>query len=253
VGERRINFDAGQLTPNMLQSAVIACTKVLPSDGADDFRGFFNRGAVLWNPYQGLISKNGDAALWERLCNVDNQPVIRVITNQSDKLTKTLNKFDLYWGTPESYPATADVMNQRGEIVKGVGVVKDLAVDNTMPLCMRKPGCMLSSPPTCAPDNKTVLSQAEPEGPAGQLIPWCPDQLFALGADGKEKFKFAYHDVEGGGGQVFDDMNRWAIRGAANAGLAVFLYLKDLESCKVMPTPAYNQCDKIGKATCQKN
>ncbi|HXI58459.1 MAG TPA: hypothetical protein VNO55_20470, partial [Polyangia bacterium] len=41
----------------------------------------------------------------------------------------------------------------------------------------------------------------------------------------------------------FPDGDKWATRGAINAGLAVFLYLKDLESSTTPPQPAYNHCN----------
>ncbi len=40
-----------------------------------------------------------------------------------------------------------------------------------------------------------------------------------------------------------DDAEQWVVRGAINAGLAVFLYVKSLE--KMNPPPDYNQCAQL--------
>ena len=47
------------------------------------------------------------------------------------------------------------------------------------------------------------------------------------------------------GAQCFSDdgANRWAVRGAINAGMAVYLYVKSLENGT--PSPDYNQCNLL--------
>jgi hypothetical protein len=41
------------------------------------------------------------------------------------------------------------------------------------------------------------------------------------------------------------DGSRWAVRGAINAGLAVYLYLQGLEK-SAAPDPDYDQCELLG-------
>ena len=43
------------------------------------------------------------------------------------------------------------------------------------------------------------------------------------------------------------DVERWSLRGAANAGVAVFLYLDQLERGTVKALPPYNKCEELGK------
>ena len=40
-----------------------------------------------------------------------------------------------------------------------------------------------------------------------------------------------------------DDVERWTVRGAINAGLAVFLYLQQLEGHD--PQPTYDSCELL--------
>jgi hypothetical protein len=40
-----------------------------------------------------------------------------------------------------------------------------------------------------------------------------------------------------------DDASRWAVRGAINAGMSVFLYLKSIEDNG--PPPDFNQCNLL--------
>ena len=43
------------------------------------------------------------------------------------------------------------------------------------------------------------------------------------------------------------DVERWSLRGAANAGIAVFLYLDQLEKGEVKPLPPYNKCEELAR------
>jgi hypothetical protein len=90
-------------------------------------------------------------------------------------------------------------------------------------------------------------------GPAGNLIPYCPSELFATGPNGAgmvtQKWQLAYTYDPSMGGNVYTDANDWATRGAINAGLAVFLYVDGLSKGTIVPKPPYNQCERIGSSS----
>ena len=52
---------------------------------------------------------------------------------------------------------------------------------------------------------------------------------------------------EGNGGFLYPDADKWATRGAINAGLAVFLYLDQLSKGLIQAKPLYNQCELLAK------
>jgi hypothetical protein len=47
------------------------------------------------------------------------------------------------------------------------------------------------------------------------------------------------------GRRILTDAKRWALRGAVNAALSVFLYLDAIEHGTVTPKPPYNQCEQL--------
>ena len=71
------------------------------------------------------------------------------------------------------------------------------------------------------------------------MLPYCADYLFK---DPKYKFSVTMNDNN----QLsYPDADKWATRGAVNAGLAVFLYLDQLERGNVHPKPLYNHCEQL--------
>jgi len=86
-------------------------------------------------------------------------------------------------------------------------------------------------------------------GPSGNLIPYCPTELFATSTSStgvttpKWQLAFSYDPIAGQ--NVYTDANDWAIRGAINAGLAVFLYVDQLSKGIITPKPPYSQCELI--------
>jgi mono/diheme cytochrome c family protein len=243
VGQRResVRFAA---TPNMLETAQQLCIGVVgaaPTSGGQDtgipINQFFEGKRIRWSSVQGgLIDSNGDAELWARLCSMDNRPVVRVFTlRNKDKLIGLLDA-ERYWG--DAYPADAPVMNHLGH-VDPAGIQKD----NLVPTCFAEP----------TPD-KGPVADVQRTAPSGELMPYCPKAWLAAQDDnGEPKYKFKSHPSPVVPGEtVFTDANRWAARGAVNAGLAVFQYLQQLESCAVSPTPGYNNCGQLGKSTCSK-
>ena len=149
----------------------------------------------------------------------------------------------LYWGaTPDGtpvYPPSAPVLDHRGHVRTG------LSPDNVVPLCVQQP---VDSAERAAAD---AFLRARAGVLQNEIVPYCPPELLAtaLAEDGSgalvKKWRLAFHPAENE--LVYDDANRWAIRGAINAGLAVYLYIDQLSKGLVAPKPLYNQCELLGR------
>ena len=252
VGERRNqNKIAPAGSANMLQLATELCRQVLPlvDQGGDVLAtDLMENGVFLWGDQTGLIDVNGDAAMWQQLCQYGNRSVVRVVLPQfagTDVNKLVLRpRESLYWG--DGYPAGAPVMNNRGQVVTGVGG------DNLYPMCVKKP----SDPALVAVLDQYLTSHLN--GVQGAVTPYCPDELFvtepdptsATGSVPKWQMKYViYRDMPNVGyaGVVFTDVDSWATRGAINAGFAVFSYLDQLERGQVTPKPPFNHCEDLAK------
>jgi mono/diheme cytochrome c family protein len=266
VGLRRAGFSPSG-SPNMLQTARELCKAVLPVLGGYSdipFEAYFNGGKIAWGgvPPQltGLITQNGDADLWVGMCNKNNRPVVRVLDlyppDASDGSPRPVisPRTSMYWADhgqcdptkgacAPCYPDDAEVMNHRGETVRGV------QPDNLLAVCLRRPNCPAgASCDDCTASSEPGYCQKANAVRARHRVPWCPAQLFAKDAQGQSLCQFRKVEREL---QKFDyvDIDQWATRGAINAGLAVFLYLQDLASGKTTALPPYNQCEKLPSTT----
>jgi hypothetical protein len=43
----------------------------------------------------------------------------------------------------------------------------------------------------------------------------------------------------------FVGRDQWAVRGAANAGISVLLYLREVGAGNLVPRPAYDHCEQL--------
>ena len=136
-------------------------------------------------------------------------------------------------------------MDQRGQVHKGI------TRDNLFPLCIRKP-----SVPAQLQIAEKWLAENLVGGAGGKRIPYCPDKLFEAGKPGpddapgtppREKWKLLVERRDSGQPPLLIDVERWSLRGAANAGIAVFLYLDQLEKGEVKPLPPYNKCEELAR------
>jgi mono/diheme cytochrome c family protein len=228
-------------SPNMLKLAQELCTHVLPANintSGRLEREFFRFGTPAWSTQTGLIARNADAEMWLRLCSLGNRPVVRVphvpVWDESVGVQKPIeldNTQSFYWG--DAYPADAPVLDHRGRVVKGIGP------DNLFPLCFRKP----TDPKELAVATK-FLEANRVGGPNGSVIPFCPDALFQ---PDPKKWQLEYEFDRDTSTTDLIDANKWATRGAINAGLAVYLYLDQLSKRQVEPKPAFNQCEQLKK------
>lgn len=168
----------------------------------------------------GLIYVNGDGELWRRLCNYNNPGPVRVFTNSASSRSG-LDIFNVYDEAldyndalyhRDAYPADAPV---------GFGsqITTGISADNAFPWCVEEP------------DDARF---AEIEQNAGRSLPRCPAALFARDDTGRPTAALSAQDA-----------NRWALRGAANAGLAVFAYLDAVAKGDVARVPAYDQCEQL--------
>jgi len=261
-----LGVSRGQLepkgSPNMLQLVQELCTHVLLSNTnahSVDLGSFFASRTIDWSTRTALIGDNGDAELWLGLCSLGNRPVVRVpipfkgngtwvdfVKNQGQPGDVSI-QFDrsLFWGAdvqPGSaeipYPTNAKVMNHRGDLETG------LQPDNLFPICVQEP-------PAGSDEHQAAdgFLQAHPVGGAGgSVIPYCPPQLFETATDPDtglsfRKWQLAYTKAEEG--VQYTDANTWAVKGAINAGIAVFKYVDQLSRGLVAAKPRYNQCELL--------
>ena len=262
---------------NMLQLARQLCANLLLSDPSNKFAVLGQlpgRFPISWSGSTPLIDKNGDAETWMKICTLNNRPVVHVLvpgSSGSPILTPLpLNPqaadwttywsgatglfvagTSLYFGTDGTgtdgigapiYPSGSPMMDQRGEISTG-----DLASSgNLFPMCVREPPA--GSDAHAAAD--ALLQKLAENNTEGTVIPYCPAELFATGTDanGNGIFKWRLSTVNDSNQNLtFPDANRWALRGAINAGLAVFLYVDQLSQSGT-PQPLYSQCELLSSA-----
>jgi mono/diheme cytochrome c family protein len=245
-------LDTPPVDANMLSSARNRCATLVPmkleyldsSQSMNQFSlmsrdqygrysfegGMFEKANAV--PQTSLVYGNGDAALWVRVCSIDNLPPVRAFSLVPGKEEPVFNIVsDLY--PPESYPATAGVVNHLGQVVKA----KDsggIPSDNYFPWCIRMPA------------NDSELQQADDwitqhTSNDGTKLPYCPE------LDNYQKPYIGRRSL----GIVNDaHLNRdavllWTMRGAVNAGMLTYAYLRQLSNEDIVPTPTYDHCERI--------
>ena len=262
---------------NMLQLARQLCANLLLSDPSNKFAVLGQlpgRFPVSWSGATPLIDKNGDAETWMKICTLNNRPIIHVLvpgasgspilaplplnpqpadwtTYWSGATGLFVAGTSLYFGTDGAgadgigapvYPSGSPMMDQRGQISTA-----DLASSgNLFPMCVREPPA--GSDAHAAAD--AFLQRLADSNTGGNVIPYCPSALFATGTDanGNAILKWRLSTVNDSNQNLtFPDANKWALRGAINAGLAVFLYIDQLSQSGA-PQPLYNQCDLLSPA-----
>jgi hypothetical protein len=219
------------ISANMLSAAKVICASLLvDSVTATPIPFTWSRGWFQPDPQRSeylelshlLIAANGDAELWMRLCAANNPPPVRSLTVDGKGSTS------------------------------GKVVLRNSLID---------PGAYGQKPvgdegghtqPTLAASN-CLLGSSSGTPPACNLFPWCipPDNQDAptFAAAGLPLCSVVAGSSTCGDKCWSDDrIDQWAIRGAINAGLAVYLYVdalvKDLAQGKP-PKPSYDQCDKL--------
>jgi mono/diheme cytochrome c family protein len=239
VGERRVGV-VSEGNANMLQLARELCRSTLPlSGGAKNNQkillpAFMTRKAgqsgpagepaeITWELAPGLIGRNGDAQMWASLCSLNN-PVVRVpvpnlAQGDMDYGKPLLSPTDSFYRA-KGYPA-APIMNHRGDIDPD-----GVHADNLFPLCIRD-------------SDWTGLEKPKI---GDTVIPPCAPSLFE-GVDGKPKYKFVSMTQDNTNYNLVD-ADLWAARGAANAALAVVVFMEKFERGEAALKPAFDKCEK---------
>jgi hypothetical protein len=221
LGEQRPYLNAGQLSANMLSTAKAICLTFFGSDSAAPFdlgQGVY--GFVDEN--KSLVHDNGDAATWFELCTRNHPSPVHGLQGSVAKdgsLSLSVPPANDGTGFAISTPMLIDPDSylMQGSLVGNVagGVDPKLTPDNLWPWCIAP---YLG---TTAETTTAVAQYATDHG-----LPVCP-------TPGPNVTTWSTADAQ-----------RWADRGAINAGLSVFLYLRSLED-KTDPDPDYNQCELL--------
>jgi mono/diheme cytochrome c family protein len=216
---------------NMLATAENLCKHMLPLElgGGSAYLPKNAPPGNLWPPWLDLIVTNGDAELWGRLCAIDNPAPVRAIWYQWIAATQSgsFTIRPLYDYYPASlYPPSAQVADHLSRVAPGL---KD---NNLFPWCIRKP------------QNAETLAHLEDWratnlSPDGTPYPLCPEMTA-----GGDPYVPASDDVPPSTDPhlAVTALERWAIRGAINAGNAAFLHLDAVARGVATPSPAYNEC-----------
>jgi mono/diheme cytochrome c family protein len=233
VLDQQRTLDPSQLSANMLSQAKALCLSLLGPPGfgtsppyLDPRPGhaYLDAKVTLLNPT--LIPENGDAELWLSLCSLHNPPPVRVVTFAGtiddtldvSPINNTSHDFQITSGSliaPSAYPPDAPVGDATG------AVLPSLTPDNPWPWCV---GDTLPGKTATAAQEKFLDASN---------IPRCPQKsIDALNACIQSDTCYGN-----------DDVNRWAVRGAINAGMAVFTYVRSIENSS--PPPDYNQCSLL--------
>ncbi len=224
--------DLGTTSANMLASAKALCASLLGGQTQAQFaqgQGYLDQPSL--NSL--LIPSNGDAQLWLRMCTISNPSPVHVIqwndghpnlpaTSDNGTITFSGLGFSRFV-TPEYYAANATTVgDENGGVISLSGPASDggLASDDWP----EWPWCIDASGATPAP-------------PAG--LPLCPPAVSQL----VRTCGAAYPESVAG---CLDEAgaNRWAVRGAMNAGFSAYLYIKSLETL-ANPPPDFTQCDLL--------
>jgi len=222
----------GAATPNMLGSAQQFCFKVLAQSralGQDTPAPQFSADGSVF------VGGSAHYELWESLCSFGSDPIVHVFTPRG--IPPVSNFSLLYRARDDSgawiYPTDALVGNARGDVEHGI------QPSNLSPWCI---------------DGTTEAQRAIARNWASSLdtplaedsIPYCPPALFASALDlpiHRVALDNNFNEPDltvPFGNQEFAD--RWLLRGAMNAGLAAFYFMRGFTSHEVTPAKPYDFC-----------
>jgi hypothetical protein len=224
LGDERPNaYDPAAKSANMLSIAQTLCSHTLGRKGTGNVEFDLTKGAIsgAGSDATSLITSNGDAEHWQRLCSFQNPPPVRVVTTSGwvPLSSGSLNVLILgtdSWYNASTYPSDALVGDQHGNTTMGV------TADNQAPWCVL--------PPTDSAGQQ-VASNYVQNTRAGAPLPFCPTTWHV----DANKLSEA-------------DLDRWTLAGAINAGESVFLYLEQLSKDALQgkgPPPGYDQCERL--------
>jgi mono/diheme cytochrome c family protein len=254
VLDQRRPLLASDLSANMLSQAKSLCQGLLGPAFATSTQGY----SQYFDESDGytylddkhlnaqLIRSNGDAELWMRLCNIANPAPLHVLRPARDG-TSRLDvpsvqnesfQFDPVVFAGGSLLPTLDASgnpmypgaifgNDRGQVDTDPALIACTA--SNIEKCNKWPWCVDSR---AATPNQLLWV-------AANKLPLCPPSALTASdacLSGKTP--------PPGTCTYPAEANRWAVRGAINAGLSVFLYVQSLEKLTV-PPPDYDQCGAL--------
>jgi hypothetical protein len=235
-----------QISANMLSVAKAVCYSVLfsgPSSGPwfqPDSTGVHEKDNSL------LITSNGDAEMWLRLCSAGNPPPVRAVRGSLDHS----NPDDIDLGatseTPERIYSTDLFPQEKFGNASPVGNHQ-----GTIDSCLAVPGTTGCAVP--ANNLRPYCFRSSSAGPGE--VPLCPLNIDNPTADPNDTGVLNGLKIDGSeepnctnGCWGPNEADRWATRGAINAGFAVFLYLDQLTKGVVPRLPDYDQCEQLTAA-----
>ncbi len=237
---------AAQLSANMLSQAKALCLGLLGATPDDSNRAFAATGFFdSTSATNRLIVQNGDAELWLRLCSLANPPPVhvlspnpngsnevdvQVVTNPDGTLgsSTTFALIDSAFYLAAEAQAPSPVGNELGGVDASLEIPTATSKGNLWPWCV----------------NDTFATAAQAAWISANHLPVCPTCVKTVLADCNQgtapnptscgsMTPAACYDVNHG--------NTWAVHGAINAGMSVFLYVQSIE--KLASAPAdYDQC-----------
>jgi len=199
-----------------------------------------------------LIRVNGDQELWLQLCGIDNpHPVRAMHLELQDHGWVWIYKPDGSLYSASDFPKTAPVMDHKGGVSIGIQNA------NLSPWCLRQPA---------TDEGKAAAEQWRQAHPIDKntLVPYCPTcrdcregEPCATVGDICKSGTLPYivpftsdldthSKLPGDKPLSLAELDKWAIRGAVNAGLVAFEHFKTVaESASVTTTPGYDECEKL--------
>ena len=199
---------------NMLSAAKQLCLSFLGPNtaetGSDGRQRFAPSGGYAALENRSVIETNGDRELWMQLCTLNNPPYVHRVRQDGGTLYLPLVR-----DSSGSFGLDPDVP---GYFIRPADYQAYLRAN---------PGARVGN------EHGDVTLTALT---GDNLWPWCVDQ-------GDPQYP-ACPKLDPTAQPSAQELNAWAVRGAINAGLAVFLYLRDLEQMKA-PDPNYDQCDLL--------
>ena len=221
---------------NMLASAKGLCASLLGS--ASPNPASYALGQRYLDPLNQplntqLIATNGDAELWLEMCSVSNPAPVHVLTWSGGKavVPRPFNSGAIDFSginharfvTKEFYSANASTVGDEDGKIVSIGA----AAGGGAPPWPQWPWCVDTS----------LSTPSDGTPPAG--TPMCPAAVSTLAKTCFDNYPAPTPDCLNEG-----DANRWAVRGAMNAGFSVYLYLKSLETM-AKPPPDFTDCDQL--------
>ncbi len=170
-----------------------------------------------------LIVANGDAEMWRRLCSFENPLPVLVVTVHPGGRTAPhvhLPKGALRGTRLSSRSARQPRTTWHAMVSPGAGGSGHRAAS-------------------------AGLSERTKVVPVR-----CPSGFVVPANKWRQGFQAEWQTTAEG---QLNGIQRWSVRGAINAGLAVYTYLRALRSGEVKPPLAYDRCDLLspGTATCE--